>query len=61
MTFEQEIGKLCLEVIACTSDQEAVELTRRMQGLMHKRIQEVRGNLMTLPSLGPINAGGNDL
>jgi hypothetical protein len=52
MTFEQQIMKLCEEVIACHSEREAIELTRRMQLLMHARIEELRNNLSNLPLLG---------
>ncbi len=57
MTFEQQITKLCSEAIACKSEEEAVELVREIQTLMHKRIEELRGNLITLPPLGPTNVG----
>jgi hypothetical protein len=53
MTFEQRMGKLCKDAVASESEQEAVEILRQMQELMHNRIEELRGNLITLPPVGP--------
>ena len=49
--------KLCKEAIACESEKRAVELAREMQALMHKRVENLRQNLITLPPLGPTNMG----
>ncbi len=51
--FEEQISALCQEVIACKSEEQAIELARRIQSLMHARIEELRGNLITLPPIGP--------
>lgn len=53
MNFDEQIVKLCEELIACKSEARAVELARLMQELMHARIEELRSNLITLPPLGP--------
>jgi hypothetical protein len=55
MTFEQQINCLCEKAVACKSEEEAVEIARQMQALMHNRIEELRSNLITLPPVGPIN------
>ena len=52
MTFEQQIHKLCEEAIACRCEDDAIAVTRRIQMLMHARIEELRGNLSNLPLLG---------
>jgi hypothetical protein len=57
MTFEEQIKKLCEEVVACESEKKAIELAREMRGFMHKRIEELREHLITLPPLGPTNIG----
>ena len=54
MTFEDQINKLADEAIACTSEGQAVELVRRMQALMHERIEGLRENLITVPRVGPV-------
>lgn len=54
MTFEDQINRLAEEVIHCTSEEQAIELTRRMQALMHARIESLRENLITVPPVGPI-------
>lgn len=53
MNFEEQITQLCEEVIACESEEQAVELVRRLQVLMHTRIEQLRENLMNLPPIGP--------
>jgi hypothetical protein len=53
MNFDEQIMCLCQEAIACKCEADAVELARRMQALMHGRIEELRGNLITLPPIGP--------
>jgi hypothetical protein len=53
MTFEQQILKLSEEAVTCGSDEEAIQLTQRLQVLMHSRVEEVRGNLITLQPIGP--------
>lgn len=54
MTFEDQINQLADEAIRCTSEEQAIELTRRMQALMHARIESLRENLITVPPVGPI-------
>lgn len=53
MNFEEQIAQLCEEAIACKSEEQAVELVRRLQALMHTRIEQLRGNLINLPPIGP--------
>jgi hypothetical protein len=53
MTFEEQLKHLCQKIVACKSDEEAVELARRMQALMHARVEELRSNLIALPTIGP--------
>ena len=53
VNFEEQIIALCEEVITCKSEEQAIELVRRMQSLMHTRIEELRGKLITLPPIGP--------
>jgi hypothetical protein len=48
MTFEEEIRRLCREAISCTSDEEATAIARRIQALIHERMDEFRGNLKAL-------------
>jgi len=48
MTFEEHILKLCKEAVTCKSEAEAIELALQTQALMHERIEELRGNLITL-------------
>ena len=55
MTFEQQINRLSQQDVACKSEEEAVDIARQMQELMHNRIEELRSNLITLPPVGPIN------
>ena len=54
MTFEDQINKLAGEAVACTSEEQAVVLARRMQVLMHERIEALRENLITVPPVGPV-------
>lgn len=54
MTFEDQINKLAEDAIACASEDQAVELVRRMQSLMHERIESLRENLITVPLVGPV-------
>lgn len=54
MTFEDQINKLAEEAIACTCEEQAIELIRRMQALMHDRIEALRENLITVPPVGPV-------
>ena len=53
MTFEQQILSLCEEAVACESEEEAMEIARHIQALLHARIEELRGNLISLPPVGP--------
>jgi hypothetical protein len=53
MTFEERVRELCKQVATCNSEIEAIGLVRQLQSLMHERVQELRGNLLTMPSLGP--------
>ena len=53
MDFENQILQLCQEIIACQSEEESVKLTRRMQELLHRRIEELRSNVSTLPLVSP--------
>jgi hypothetical protein len=48
VTFEEQITSLCEEAAACKSEEVAVELARRAQNLMRARVNELRGNLITL-------------
>jgi hypothetical protein len=52
MTFEQQIHELCQEAIACQSEEDAVSVAKRIQVLMHARIEELRSNISSLPLLG---------
>lgn len=54
MTFEDQIIRLAEEAIACTSEEQSVELVRRMKALMHERIEALRDNLITVPPVGPV-------
>lgn len=54
MTFEDQINQLAEEAIRCTSEAQAIELIHKIQALMHARIESVRGNLITLPPIGPV-------
>jgi hypothetical protein len=54
MTFEEQVNKLAEEASACTSEEQAIELIRRMQTLMHDRIETLRENLITVPPVGPV-------
>ncbi len=54
MTFEDQINKLAEEAIACTSEEHAVELIRRMHALMHERLEVLRESLVTVPPVGPV-------
>ena len=53
VTFEEHIRKLCADVAACNSGDEAVELIRTVQALIHTRIEALRSNLITVPPIGP--------
>jgi hypothetical protein len=53
MTFEERVRELCGRVATCNSEIEAVKLARQLQSLVHERVEEPRGNLLTMPSLGP--------
>jgi hypothetical protein len=52
MTFEERVRQLCEQAAAAGSETEAIELARQAQSLIHDRIEELRGNLLTMPSLG---------
>jgi hypothetical protein len=53
MTFEERVRELCKQVAACNSEIEAIGLARQLQSLVHERIEGLRGNLLTMPLLGP--------
>jgi hypothetical protein len=53
MTFQESVRELCEHAAACNSDIEAIGLVRQLQSMMHERVEELRGNLLTMPSLGP--------
>jgi hypothetical protein len=53
MTFEECIRELCEQAAACASETGAVELARQLRSLMHERVEELRGNLLTMPLFGP--------
>jgi len=53
MTFEDQVRKLCEEVVPSKSDEEAAELARRLQKLIHPHVEDVWFNLIILPPLGP--------
>jgi len=55
VTFDHEIRKLCDQILACTSEREAVKLTCRLKALLHGHIEELRNNLITLPAVGPVS------
>jgi hypothetical protein len=57
MTFEERVRQLCDHVATSGSETEAIELARQLQSLMHERVEEVRGNLLTMPLLGPDSKG----
>jgi hypothetical protein len=42
MYLDQQIKEVCQQVISCESDEKAVELLRRLQGLLHQKIEELR-------------------
>ena len=54
MTFEEQLSQLALSAVDCKSEQEAVEIARQIRELLHARIEELRSNLMTIPTVGPI-------
>jgi hypothetical protein len=49
MDFENHIRELCQEILTCQTEEEAVDLTRRMQELLHRRIEDLRSNVSTAP------------
>jgi hypothetical protein len=51
MTFENQIENLCKQAAQCKSESEAVEIARRIQRLMHARVDELRSNLTTLQAV----------
>jgi hypothetical protein len=53
MTFEERVRHLCNQVATSGSETEAIQLARQLQSLMHERVEELRGNLLTMPLLGP--------
>ena len=53
MTFEERVREMCEQAAACGSEIEAIGLVRQLQSMMHERVEELRGNLLTMPSLGP--------
>ena len=53
MTFEERVRLLCDRVATSDSESEAIELARQLQSLMHERVEELRGNLLTMPLFGP--------
>jgi hypothetical protein len=53
MSFEQEIKRLCGQIVTCESDQKATELTHRMQELLHARMDELRLKTQELPPAPP--------
>jgi hypothetical protein len=42
MYLDQQIKEVCQQVISCESDEKAVELLRRLQGLLHQKVEELR-------------------
>jgi len=57
MTFEDQISKLAEEAVSCTSEEQAVELTHRLQVLMHRRIESLREDVTAMASVGCIVQG----
>lgn len=54
MTFEERVRDLCERVARSTSETEAIELARQLQILMHDRVEELRGKLLTMPFSGTL-------
>jgi hypothetical protein len=52
MTFEERVRDLCEQAARSTSETEGIELARQLQVLMHDRVEELRGNLLTMPFPG---------
>jgi hypothetical protein len=54
MTFEERVRDLCERVARSTSETEAIELARQLQILMHDRVEELRGKLLTMSFSGTL-------
>jgi len=55
MEFEDRIRNICEELVACTSQAESLVLCKRLQALMHERIEETRKRAQALPFLDSSN------
>jgi hypothetical protein len=53
MNFEEQIRELCQRVVACESEEEAAELSRQMRALLHRKIEELRGDWSRLSQRTP--------
>ena len=49
--FEVRIKELCQQIVNRQSEPEAVELSRQLQILMHKRVEDLRENVLAVPVL----------
>jgi hypothetical protein len=45
MNLEQQIEQLCQAIVDCESDEEAFSLGRKLQPLLQRRLEELRGSL----------------
>jgi hypothetical protein len=42
MSLEQKIKELCREIIACESDEDAIQQVRELQPLLQRRLSELQ-------------------
>ena len=56
MTFAEELRNLCKQATSRESEEQAAEIAPRMQALIRKRMDELRGNLQALKRFDPRDA-----
>lgn len=55
-SFEKEVKELCKQIVACGTEQEAIELARNLRVLLHERVEHLRGNVLPIDADGSVNA-----
>jgi len=42
--FEERVQQMCKQIVACKTEEEAVELVQQLKALLHDRIEHLKGN-----------------
>lgn len=49
LTLEDQIRRLCAEIVSCEDDAAAIALTRELQFFLNQHIEEIRSRLKSIP------------